>query len=102
MGFFQKKPKRNKIYSLTEAMNFVKQDPNYTVIQTTNGYRVIHDQIARAEIEQYKTKISPFKEQQENFRNRIQERGINQTSIHYEIERGTKNQEYNQGDLNVR
>ena len=39
MGFFTKKPKKNKLYSLQEAMSFVKEQNGYSVIPENGGYK---------------------------------------------------------------
>ena len=43
MGFFNKKPNKNKVYSLKEAMDFVSKNPNYTTIETTGGFKIVDE-----------------------------------------------------------
>ena len=44
MVFFSKKPKKNKIYSLQDAMKLVSENEGYSVVQEGNGYRIISDE----------------------------------------------------------
>ena len=45
MGFFSKKPKKNKVYKLEEAVKFMHEpgNENYSVVETNGGYRLISD-----------------------------------------------------------
>ena len=58
MVFFSKKPKKNKIYSLQDAMKLVSENEGYSVVEENGGYRVISDRIEREGIERYKSQIS--------------------------------------------
>ena len=57
MGLFDRKPKRNKLYSLQEAMEFVSKNGGYSVIQEQEGYRVIPDNVANQHINKYKRQM---------------------------------------------
>ena len=67
MGLFSKKPKRNKIYTLQEAMDFINKNKGFSVIQDEGGYKVIPDEIANMHIARYKARM----QEKENFRNEI-------------------------------
>ena len=56
MGFFSKKPKKNKIYSLQDAMKLVSENEGYSVIQEGRGYKIISDEEANSHIERYKAR----------------------------------------------
>ena len=56
MGFFSKKPKKNKIYSLQDAMKLVSENEGYSVIQEGRGYKIISDEEANSHIEIYKAR----------------------------------------------
>lgn len=56
MGFFSKKPKKNKIYSLQDAMKLVSENEGYSVIQEGKGYKIISDEEANSHIERYKAR----------------------------------------------
>ncbi len=58
MGFFTKKPKKNKLYSLQEAMSFVKEQNGYSVIPENGGYKVVPDEIANEGIKKYKLNMN--------------------------------------------
>lgn len=57
MGLFSKKPKKNKLYSLQDAMSFVSKHEGYSVVQEEGGYKVIPDEVANMHIERYKTRM---------------------------------------------
>ncbi len=57
MGILSKKPKKNKIYTLAEAMDKVKKYEGYSVVQEENGFKVIPDKAAREHIDRYKERI---------------------------------------------
>ncbi len=57
MGLFDRKPKKNKLYSLQEAMEFVSKNGGYSVIQEQEGYRVIPDNVANQHIDRYKSQM---------------------------------------------
>ena len=57
MGLFSKKPKKNKLYTLQEAMSFVSENGGYSVIQEQEGYRLIPDRVANEHIDKYKSQI---------------------------------------------
>ena len=54
MGFFSKKPKKNRIYSLQDAMRLVSENEGYSAIEEGNGYKVIPDVEANSYISRYK------------------------------------------------
>ncbi len=56
MGFFSKKPRKNKIYSLQEAMELISTNEGYSVAEEGNGYKVIPDEVASSVIERYKAR----------------------------------------------
>jgi len=58
MGLFNKRPNKNKVYTLKEAMDFIRKNPNYTAVETTGGYNVISDTIAKNHINRYKQQNS--------------------------------------------
>lgn len=62
MGLFSKNPKKYKIYTLAEAMSFVKANKGYSVIQEERGYRVIPDSVANEHIDRYRSQLSRRKE----------------------------------------
>ena len=55
MGLFNRKPKKNKLYTLQEAMSFVSKNQGFSVIQEEGGYKVIPDSVANEYIDRYKT-----------------------------------------------
>ena len=63
MGFFNKKPSRNKVYSLKEAKDFLSKNPNYTTIETTGGFRLVDGSEEREHIENYRARRDKFMEQ---------------------------------------
>jgi len=73
VGFFSKKPKKNKVYKLEEAVKFMHEpgNENYSVVETNGGYRLISDMEAKSEI----NKIISFKDRKEEFASRISEQG---------------------------
>ena len=58
MGFFSKKPKKNKLYSLQEAMSFVREQEGYSVVPEEGGYKIIPDEIANEGIGKHKLNMS--------------------------------------------
>lgn len=67
MGLFSKKPSKNKIYTLSEAMDKVKKYEGYSVVPEENGYKLIPDKEANMHIERYKTRMR----ERESFKNGI-------------------------------
>lgn len=63
MGFFNKKPSEKKVYSLEEAMKIISKNSDYSVVETQGGFRLIHDNKVKTQIESIKKENS--------FRNRI-------------------------------
>ena len=60
MGFFNKKPNKNKVYSLKEAMDFVSKNPNYTTIDTTGGFKIVDEMEERKHIDIFKERRNSF------------------------------------------
>ena len=58
MGLFSKKPKKNKMYTLQEAMSFVRKQEGYSVIPEEGGYKVVPDEIANEGIKKHKLNMS--------------------------------------------
>ena len=54
MGFFSKKPRKNKVYSLEQAMKFVRNDYKYSAVETSGGYKVITDDKAKEARHEFK------------------------------------------------
>lgn len=54
MGLFSKKTNKNKIYTLKEAIDFISKNPDYSAVETTGGYNVISDVVAKNHINRYK------------------------------------------------
>ena len=69
MGFYNKKPKKYQVYSLQEAMKFIKENKGYSVVQEEGGYKIIPDSIANEHIGIYRSQIR----QKEEFSKRMQE-----------------------------
>ena len=92
MGFFSKKPKKNKIYRLEEAVELMHRpgNENYSVVEANGGYRLISDIEAKNEI----NKIISFKDRKEEFASRISEQG-NLRNIDIKPQETTENRMYN-------
>ena len=60
MGFLNKKPRKNKVYSLKEAMDLVSKYPNYTAVETTGGFNVVEENMVRNHIDGYKERRNMF------------------------------------------
>ena len=60
MGFFNKKPNKNKVYSLKEAMDFISKNPNYTTIETTGGFKIVNESEERKHIDIFKERRNNF------------------------------------------
>lgn len=63
MGFFNKKPSEKKVYSLEEAMKIISKNSDYSVVETQGGFKLLHDNKVKTQIESIKKENS--------FRNRI-------------------------------
>ena len=50
MGFFNKRPKKEKVYSIKETKEFISRNPNYTAIETIGGFKLIPDDKADVHI----------------------------------------------------
>ena len=57
MSFFSKKPKKNKIYTLAQAMELVSKNEGYSVVQEGVGFKIISDNEANKHIAGYKNKM---------------------------------------------
>ena len=69
MGFFSKKPSKNKIYEFEKAMKIIAGNPEYNAIEVEGGYKIVSDEIANK-------KINMIKEKRKNFINSISGNGI--------------------------
>lgn len=50
MGFFSKKPNKNKVYEFDKAMKIIAENPEYNAIAVEGGYKVVHDVVANEKI----------------------------------------------------
>ena len=57
MGFLSKKPKKNKIYPLKKAMEFVSKNEGYSVVQEGDGFKLIPDKVAKVHIDKYRDRL---------------------------------------------
>ena len=62
MSFLSKKPKKNKIYTLSQAMDLVSKNEGYSVVQEGIGFKIIPDNEANKHIAGYKTKMRQRKD----------------------------------------
>ena len=62
MGFFSKKPRKNKVYSLEQAMKFVRNNYKYSAVETSGGYKVITDDKAKESIDEFQQRRNEFKD----------------------------------------
>lgn len=60
MGFFNKKPKKEKVYSIKETKEFISRNPNYTAIETIGGFKLIPDDKADVHIKTIRQKRNDF------------------------------------------
>ena len=67
MGFFSKKPRKNKVYSLEQAMKFVRNDYKYSAVETSGGYKVITDDKAKEAIDEFQQRRNEFKHSKQDF-----------------------------------
>lgn len=91
MGFFNKKPSEKKVYSLEEAMKIINKNSDYSVVETQGGFRLIHDNKVKTQIESIKRENS--------FRDRISGEGkyqnlSNQVLNNYKDMNNTYNMDY--------
>ena len=63
MGFFNKKPSKKRVYTLSEAMKLLRDFPGYTTIETTGGFRLVDVSEERKHIENYRARRDKFMEQ---------------------------------------
>lgn len=54
MAFFNKKPKKSKIYNLKEAMEFVKNNEEYSAVETIGGFKLVHSERVKSEIDLFR------------------------------------------------
>ena len=57
MGLFIRKPKKNRLYTLQEAISFINKNQEYSAIQEEGGYKVIPDSVANEHIDRYRKQI---------------------------------------------
>lgn len=70
MGFLNKKPNKNRIYSYEEIIKMIQKHPTYSVMQSTGGYRLIDEKETRKSIEECKKKLVLHDDRQ-TFKQRI-------------------------------
>lgn len=54
MAFFNKKPKKSKVYNLKEAMEFVKNNEEYSAVETIGGFKLVHSERVKSEIDLFR------------------------------------------------
>ncbi len=54
MAFFNKKPKKSKIYTLKEAMEFIKNNEEYSAVETIGGFKLVHSEKVKSEIDLFR------------------------------------------------
>ena len=54
MAFFNKKPKKSKVYNLKEAMEFVINNEEYSAVETIGGYQLVHSERVKSEIDLFR------------------------------------------------
>lgn len=54
MAFFNKKPKKSKVYTLKEAMEFVKNNEEYSAVETIGGFKLVHSEKVKSEIDLFR------------------------------------------------
>lgn len=62
MGFFNKRPKKEKVYSIKETKEFISRNPNYTAIETIGGFKLIPDDKADVHIKTIRQRRNDFRE----------------------------------------
>lgn len=56
MGFFSKKPKKNGVYSLQNAMELIEKYPEYSAVEVKGGFKLMHIEETKQEINRLKEK----------------------------------------------
>ncbi len=54
MAFFNKKPKKSKVYTLKEAMEFIKNNEEYSAVETIGGFKLVHSEKVKSEIDLFR------------------------------------------------
>ena len=60
MGFFNKRPKKEKVYSIKESKEFIIKNPNYTAVETIGGFKLIPDDKADVHIKTIRQRRNDF------------------------------------------
>lgn len=68
MGFFSKKPNKNKVYEFDKAMKIIAENPEYNAIAVEGGYMIVDDEVANE-------KISMINRRRKDFINEISGNG---------------------------
>ncbi len=60
MGFFSKKPKKNGVYSLQNAMELIEKYPEYSAVEVKDGFKLMHSEETKQEINRLKARRKEF------------------------------------------
>ena len=60
MAYFNKRPKKEKVYSIKESKEFIIKNPNYTAVETIGGFKLIPDDKADVHIKTIRQKRNDF------------------------------------------
>lgn len=60
MGFFSKKPKKNGVYSLQNAMELIEKYPEYSAVEVKGGFKLMHSEETKQEINRLKERRKEF------------------------------------------
>lgn len=76
MAFFNKKPKKSKVYTLKEAMEFVKNNEEYSAVETIGGFKLVHSEKVKSEIDLFRqnnsiNSLSALEQRKVQFRNEL-------------------------------
>ncbi len=76
MAFFNKKPKKSKIYNLKEAMEFVKNNEEYSAVETIGGFKLVHSERVKSEIDLFRqnnniNSLNTIEQRRTQFRNEL-------------------------------
>lgn len=76
MAFFNKKPKKSKVYTLKEAMEFIKNNEEYSAVETIGGFKLVHLEKVKSEIDLCKqnnniNRLSTIEQRRVQFRNEL-------------------------------
>lgn len=89
MAFFNKKPKKSKVYTLKEAMGFVKNNEEYSAVETVGGFKLVHSEKVKSEIDLFRqnnsiNSLSALEQRKAQFRNGLSQ-NIKQPIINNQI-----------------